>query len=146
MNKYLEPIVDFLKSHDWNTAETEFINLQSNIVDNLEKENIGFEIMQDILVLMEKYPLVEFGSPGPLTHFIESFYNENEKIYENQLRQSVEENPSIHTVWLLNRVINGSQGEKKIELIEILNSTRKNERLPKSIRNVAENFFKYHND
>ncbi len=146
MNKHLEAIVSFLDNNNWETEEDDFIGIQYDIVDNIEKDKIGFEIVKDVLELMEMYPLVEFGSPGPLTHVIESFYKENPDLYEIQIKQSVEECPTVHTVWLLNRLINGSQGEKAAELIGIMTSICKDDKIHKSIRIVAENFLKSHDD
>lgn len=146
MNRYLEPIASFLDNNDWETNETDFIGIQHEMVDKMETDKIGFEIVKDVLGLIEKYPLVEFGTPGPLTHFIENFYKENQELYIKQLKQSIEESPTVHTVWLLNRVINGSQAEKAVELIGIMNSICINDKLHKSIRNTAENFLKYHDD
>jgi len=140
MNKYLEPIATFLDNNDWSIEETDFICLQYDIVDEMEKENVGFEITQDVFELMEKNPLVEFGTPGPLTHFIEKFYNDNQEQYQTILKKSVREKPTIHTVWLLNRVINGNKGQIKMELTRIMEFISKDENLNEEIREVAENF------
>ena len=122
MKKYLKSIEDILEKKDWYTEEPEFINLQYEIVDQMKADNIGFEAVASILELMEKNPLVEFGTPGPLTHFIEKFCKDQQEDYENILIKSVEKTPTVHTVWLLNRVINGSKNEERKELIGILNS------------------------
>lgn len=110
----------------------------------MKSNNVGTESIQPILELMEKYPLVEFGTPGPLTHFIESFYNEN-NFYEKSLFQSITKNPSVHTIWLLNRVINKSAQEKKEEYIQVLKSIYNNETLHNDIHIVAKNFLEYQN-
>ncbi len=138
MNKYLKPIADFIENNDLSIDDTDFICLQYDIVEKMEKDRVGFEITQDIFELMENHPLVGFGAPGPLTHFIECFYNENQEQYKDVLKKSVKEKPTIHTVWLLNRVINGS--EKPTELIEIMKSICDNENLHKEIRDVAKFF------
>ena len=106
----------------------------------MEAEKVGFEITQSILELMEKNPLVEFGMPGPLTHFIESFYSKNQEQYEEILKKSLRKKPTIHTVWLLNRVINSSKNPE--ELIKIMKSICNNENLHEEIRDVAVNFLK----
>lgn len=140
MKKYLEPIINFLENNDWSIEEDEFIGLQYDIVDEMETDKVGFEITQDILELMGKNPLVEFGSPGPLTHFIEKFYNDNQEQYQKILKNSVGEKPTIHTVWLLNRIINGTEGKTKMELTQIMKSISRDLNLNKEIREVAEKF------
>jgi hypothetical protein len=62
----------------------------------------GFEAVEPILRFIKKHPDVDYGTPGPLVHFVETFPN-----YEEKLIQSVERQPTPNTVGMLNRVING---------------------------------------
>jgi hypothetical protein len=55
---------------------------------------------------MEKNPTLDFGSPGPLVHFVEKYYRNG---YEPELLASVSRRPIVHTVWMLNRLINGTK-------------------------------------
>lgn len=142
MEKYLKPLYDFLTKDEWYLEEPEFINLQYEIVDEMEADKIGFDAIENILELMEKNPLVEFGTPGPLTHFIEKFYKERQEDYVNLLKKSVKDKPTVHTIWLLNRVIN--ENKKQEELIGILNSISKDKDIKQEIRDVANNFLEYH--
>lgn len=136
MLKYLDPIISFLDKNDWISQENEFIKLQHVVVERIERDKVGFQIVQDILELMENYPLVEFGKPGPLTHFVESFYKK-ERLYVEQLEQSVARKPTVHTLWMLNRLINGIQVEKAQELMGLMNSISKNKTIDINIRKVA---------
>lgn len=52
---------------------------------------------------MERHPLISSGTPGALVHYVESFYK---KGYEELLEKSVRNAPTVHTVWMLNRLIN----------------------------------------
>lgn len=139
MKEYLKPIEDFLEQKDGYSDEPEFILLQYDVVDKMEADEIGFVAVQHILTVMEKNPLVEFGTPGPLTHFIEKFYKEKQEEYENVLKKSVEDNPTIHTVWLWNRLINGAEDNK----YELLEAIRDNLALHQEIRVVAAGFVEY---
>ncbi|MCH5720547.1 hypothetical protein [Niabella hibiscisoli] len=112
----------------------------------MEADEIGFEAVETVLQLMEQNPLVEFGTPGPLTHFIEKFYKEYQEKYESLLIKSTESNPTVHTIWLLNRVINGNKGEKQKVLIKLLDSISKNKEVEQEIRDIAINFLKYHEE
>ena len=145
MNKYLEPLAKWLEENknEWWSAEGEFTLLQYDIVDKMEAAKVSIEAIQPILELMEGYPLVEFGSPGPLTHFIESFYEENKTLYENLLEQSVKTKPAVHTIWLLNRVINVSEEEKAKEYIQIMKSIYNDKTLHENIQASAKNFLEY---
>lgn len=144
MEKLLQPIVGFLENKDWSEYESDFALIQYDIVDILEQHKIGFEAIQPIIELMERYPLVEFGTPGPLTHFIEKFYLEKSNFYEKSLVESLYKQPTVHTIWLLNRVINGARNENSKELIQILKSISDNKSLHQDIQRVAANFFSYH--
>lgn len=143
MEKHLQPIVNFLDSHNWSDDEAEFTLIQYDVVAVLEQYQMGFESVQYVLELMEQYPLVEFGSPGPLTHFIEKFYQENKLVYQELLMKSVLKKPTVHTVWLLNRVINGVKTESYLELIQVLKSISVNTAIHQEICLGAANFLEY---
>ena len=140
MNEHLKPIALFLENDNLDFDEDDFVGLQYDVVDQLEELNIGFEIITDVLELMETNPLVEFGSPGPLTHFIENFYNDNQKEYEKLLETSINKKPAVHTLWLLNRVINGSEEARALQLTQVMKSVYENEQVGTDIRNVAQHF------
>jgi len=55
---------------------------------------------------MEEHPEIDYGTPGPLVHFLERFYK---KGYEEQLVLSIRRKPTCHTIWMLNRLINGAR-------------------------------------
>ena len=42
----------------------------------------GFEAVEPILRFMENHPDVDYGTPGPLVHFVETFPNYEEKLIE----------------------------------------------------------------
>ena len=50
---------------------------------------------------MEDFPEADFGQPGPLTHFVEGFYKSG---YEELLYQSIKRKPTLHTIWMVNRI------------------------------------------
>lgn len=51
--------------------------------------------------LLERFPDAEFGSPGPLVHELEAIPG-----YVPLLRGSVRRQPTYHTVWMVNRLLN----------------------------------------
>jgi hypothetical protein len=51
--------------------------------------------------LLERFPDAEFGSPGPLVHELEAIPG-----YLPLLRDSVRRQPTYHTVWMINRLLN----------------------------------------
>jgi len=67
----------------------------------------GFDtdFVEDILRFIEENPRINYGSPGPLAHYVERFYGRG---YEAMLVDSLRRKPTPQTVWMLNRVINGT--------------------------------------
>jgi hypothetical protein len=66
--------------------------------------DVGVEAVEPIFRFMEAHPNIDFGSPGPLVHFVERFFGSG---YEEKLLDSLARKPTQHTVWMMNRLING---------------------------------------
>ena len=88
---------------------------------------------------MERHPLTDFGSPGPIVHFVERFYK---KGYEEELLLSLKRMPTLHTVWMLNRLVNGTdQAEVYLDLLKEISE---NTSYDKEIREEALHFLLIH--
>jgi hypothetical protein len=99
------------------TRETESTHLAYQLSDELSNVSDGFDAVDPILRFMEEHPHFDFGCPGPLVHFVETFYK---KGYEDRLCQSIRKRPTPHTIWMLNRLINGSKGDSKAHYVTLL--------------------------
>lgn len=73
------------------------------IMDELRSKNDITLAIDPIFKLSEKYPSVDFGSPGLLVHTLESLA----ELYENNLCKSLNRRPTPLTILMLNRIING---------------------------------------
>ncbi|MBQ8194520.1 MAG: hypothetical protein IJZ47_04060 [Oscillospiraceae bacterium] len=76
-----------------------------------------FDLVEPILEIIGTNPTVDFGMPGGLVRFVESFYK---KGYEELLIASVKKNPTAHNIWMIHRCyndINNPMREKFKELI-----------------------------
>ena len=109
------------------------------IMERIEAEGAGIEIVEDLLRIMETHPLDDFGMPGSMVHFIERF----DPDYIPLLIQSVRRSPAMHTVWMLNRCINGV--DNKDEYIDVLKEVAGNETINDLIRKSAQEFINYQN-
>ncbi|MBU3103947.1 hypothetical protein [Clostridium gasigenes] len=110
-------ILDTLRSK---VGQDDFDYIQGDMVEEIEQCENPFEFVEQILQLMEDNPDTDFGVPGALTHFIESFALNG---YEKLLLQSVKHNPTAHTVWLLHRAwndVNDPMHEDYESLVEYL--------------------------
>ena len=98
----------------------------------------SFDAVVPILQFMEGNPSLDYGMPGPLVHFLEEFLG---KGYEQKLTQSIDRRPTSHTVWMLNRVINGTKSpEEKKHLIELLRKASTNPTTDIDARSIATRF------
>src|SRR5574338_93795 len=83
----------------------DFAARSAELTDVWSSAGAGLETVEPVLQFMEEYPAIDFGMPGALVHFVERFYR---KGYEEKLVESVQRKPTSVTVWMLNRVINGT--------------------------------------
>ena len=108
-----------------------------DMISELEAEGAGLETAEALLGIMERHPLADFGMPGAMVHFIEGFYPDHLPL----LIASVKRAPSLHTVWMLNRCINGA--EDKSGLLSVLKGVIDNEDADITVRDKAKEFFEY---
>ena len=93
-----------------------FETVMMDCMEEIEEHYNQLDSVEPLLRLMERHPLTDFGSPGPIVHFVERFYK---KGYEAELLLSLKRMPTLHTVWMLNRLINGTdQAEVYLELLK----------------------------
>jgi hypothetical protein len=110
-------------------------------IEKLEHTPNGLDSVEPILRLMEENESVDFGMPGPLAHFLETFYQNG---YEERLEQSLGRRPTMHTLWMLNRLINGSSGSAKDRFVRVLDQVIARAGLSNEIRQSAEEFRELH--
>ena len=130
IDKLLREIEELVGSDD-------FIYDVEEKIELIKDEGAGIEIVTPLLQIMERHPLDDFGMPGAMVHFIETFYPR----YEPDLIESLKRRPALHTVWMLNRCINISP--KKDEYLSIMKEIADREDVEEEIRNSAQEFFDY---
>lgn len=138
MEKELNELVNKLEE---SITNDEFIDISYDIVEEIEEREDAFEAIKPILILIEKNPNVDFGKPGPLVHFVEKFYKNG---YEEKLVESLKRFPTKHTVWMLNRIINGSQGDSKEYFINVLEDVMFNPNIDNEVVLLAKHFRELH--
>ena len=117
----------------------DFETVMMDCMEEIEENYNQLDSVQPLLRLMERHPLTDFGSPGPIVHFVERFYK---KGYEEELLLSLKRMPTLHTVWMLNRLINGTdQAEVYLELPKEISE---NASYDKEIREEALHFLPIH--
>src|SRR5690242_3477542 len=116
-----EEIIERLRAA---SSRSDFTEQAYKLTEAWDHEKDGIDAVEPILLYMEQNPTLDFGTPGPLVHFVERFYGQG---YEGKLIDSLCRRPTPHTVWMLNRVINGTKDAgRRIELIGILRAALDN--------------------
>ena len=105
-------------------AGDDFPAKSSTLAESWLAARVGSEAVESILRFMEEHPGVDYGTPGALVHFVERF---GKKDYDDKLLASVERKPVAHTVWMLNRMINGAKTPQELEpLVTVMDRVTRN--------------------
>lgn len=84
----------------------------------------------EMFQLMERMPEAELGSPGPLVHTLEGIPG-----YEGHLADSVRRQPSLLSVWMVNRILNSPLMEDQRQFwIALLRRSADRPDLPQAVR------------
>ncbi len=116
----------------------DFVYVAEEIVDQLKEMEEPFRFVEPLLRLMEDYPVFDFGTPGPLVHFMESFYR---KGYEELLLQSVQRNPTMHTIWMIHRITNTPQCTDKDKYYDVIEELAKRDSLDPAVKDEMSSLF-----
>ena len=72
-----------------------------------------------------------------IVHFVETFYGNGQ---EDLLVQSVKRKPTIHTIWMLHRLINDPKGTRNNEFVSLMKEVADRTDIDKVIVNSAKAF------
>ena len=108
-------------------------------IEDIKRNHNQLASVKPLLQLMERNPLIHFGDPGAIVHFVETFYK---KGYEEKLISSLKRMPTVHTVWMLHRIINGTEHPE--HYLSILKQISEDESYHKEVRDMALEFLSIH--
>lgn len=138
MDKYQELLIELENK----IGSDDFWSYEDNIVGELSENYSVDELLEPVFKLMEKYPLIDWGMPGAIVHFLESAEN---GLYSEYLLDSLNRQPTMHTVWMLNRQLNSVDETEKSKYTDVMRKIAVNNALPDEIKNSAESFLGYQN-
>ena len=75
----------------------------NDVLSSIINEDDSIEYVDKLLLFMENNPDIDYGMPGPIVHYMEKYYNNG---YEELLYNSIKRKPTVHTLWMLNRILN----------------------------------------
>lgn len=129
-----------LKPNDENEFDEPALSSIAEEMAQCSNPDIFFE---HIFSKFEAFPTSFFGQPGPLIHFLEKHYPH----YVNLLIESATRKPSLPTVWMINRILNGNLDNKtRTKLLDLLTSISMNKKIDKEIMNSAMGFLDFQNE
>ena len=112
--------------------------------DIIELNNEGWDtaiLMDPLFRILEKNSDFDFGMPGQIVHALEKHYK---KGLEEELFKSLNRKPTFYTLWMLNRIINGTSDTKEKECyMEMLKSILKME-IPDYLKKQAQHLIDLH--
>jgi hypothetical protein len=90
----------------------------------------------ELFSVMERLPDADLGSPGPLVHTLERLYG-----YEGELERSVRRQPSLLSVWMVNRILNTNLSDvARRSYIALLNEALAHPNAPETVREDVRSF------
>lgn len=107
-----------------------------SLAAEIESHSDGAQLVADVLQLYERYPGEDFGMPGALAHAIENFSGQG---YEDRLIESLQRCPTMHTLWLANRVRN-AEDEHQERFTAILTHVAQRKDLSADVVALAKDF------
>lgn len=90
------------------------VSSTTELTDAWSAADVGVKSVEPILRFMEEHPELDYGMPGPLVHYVEEFFQRG---YEERLIESVSRRPTQQTVWMLNRVLNGTREQAQRQIV-----------------------------
>lgn len=125
--KYLEELKQALENEDFYKTD--------QILDKIKAEEDAKSYIEPLLHFMEENPDIDYGAPGAVVHFMESIDG-----YENLLIESINRTPISHTIWMLNRIINGAQNKNRKKYFELMKKQLKRSDVSDNLKEEIEDF------
>lgn len=138
MNQRIEELLQVIRE---NACEDNLQSVAQDCVDEISQLRDAFDAVAPLLQIIEANPHADFGMPGPIVHFVEKYFRCG---YEDLLTASVRRSPTTHNTWMLNRVINGVDGDEKEYFLGYLREVPSNLRSDARTIQIAEEFLAAH--
>lgn len=122
--------------------ERVLLDVANDLTERWKAASLGVDTVGPVLQLMEAHPNWDFGVPGALAHYVERFYKHG---YEAMLVESLKRRPTSHTLWMLNRLINGEKNaDSKRQYLALLASVSQDPAQDAAVKEQAAEFLSLH--
>jgi hypothetical protein len=96
------------------------------------------QAIPELFSVMERLPDADLGSPGPLVHTLERLHG-----YEGELVRSVRRQPSLLSVWMVNRILNTNlSDDARSSYMALLNEALAHPNAPETVGEDVRRFIK----
>jgi hypothetical protein len=110
-----------------------------DLCELLKDEPDASSVIPRIFAFFRTHPDADFGTPGPLIHFLESRPD-----YEDHLVESLEMKPTVPTVQMLNRILNSNISDaKRSSLLALLRAASTHPNADEVAREQAEHYLTF---
>ncbi len=110
------------------------------IAEEIEGRPEAIKAVPDLLMLLEQNPEVDWGMPGPVVHTVEGISGD---AYELLLLESIRRAPTPHTLWMLNRVINGVPEDVRNTYLAAMEEAAARPDASHQVREAAQMFLEF---
>ena len=124
---------EIIKKMEAQIDTDDFEYIQEECMSEIEKKDLGLSAVEPLLQFIERHPVSDFGMPGEIVHYIESLEG-----YEDKLVDSINRRPTLHTVWMINRIKN--TGENYEKYTKILNGVLERKDIEDEIKESVKEF------
>ena len=124
---------EIIKKMEAQIDTDDFEYIQEECMSEIEKKDLGLSAVEPLLQFIERHPVSDFGMPGEIVHYLESLEG-----YEDKLVDSINRRPTLHTVWMINRIKN--TGENYEKYTKILNGVLERKDIEDEIKESVKEF------
>ena len=119
----------------------QYIDFLYDLLDGTSEASVDDTTFVEAFRFIERNADADLGTPGPLIHFLERFYPR----YCGRLVESVERRPTSYTLWMLNRILNGSATvPERTDLLSLLARVAGSADVDPDLREQAREFWELH--
>jgi hypothetical protein len=130
-----------LKKIEFDEYDEVDMEMLYDFIDRIEKLPNKRDAIPAIFGFLEISHDKELGSPGPLVHFVEE-----ENDYHAILKASLSRNPTVLTVWMVNRIINSAVEPERSEWLSVLDFVSRDESADEIAKGEAQRYLELQGD
>lgn len=132
-----EQIVSVLRSFESKDFDRCIPAQLYELIDDLMKLPNPNQVIPELFALMERLPDADLGSPGPIVHALERMN------YVPELEASILRRPTLLTIWMVNRILNGQlSAERRTHFLDLLASVENHPSADETTRSEARDFIR----